>query len=194
MPEGQVRLVVSLIVDIRKFCLWTQEKTAVSALSGVHLFYEIVTRIIEKEGGVVCNKMGDGILCLFGLEKLPNHQASVEKAVKAALLIQSVIMNKKEFDYMVGVGISKGYVAHGKSVYIGNAINLSSRLASFAEGGEILICESCKLTNSLSYEVVNMPRLNIKGFKDGLNIYKLIAKTRCAENQIEDLDMVGYAN
>lgn len=106
-------------------------------------YFTEMSRIIHEHNGWVNKFLGDGILALFGLKDQENH---TEMAIKASLAMQR---SMEKFPWHKRVGIATGKFITGefgtdktrRFDCLGHTVNLASRLQSYAEIGELLVCE-----------------------------------------------------
>src|SRR4051794_2579598 len=118
------------------------------------LFDEIVALIageVRRFDGTVAQLQGDGLFALFGAPV--GHEDDAERAVRAALAIQSVIATYGEelrsgygIDLAVGVAVNRGPVVltdedAGNDRYnaLGDTANIAARLQELAADGGIVV-------------------------------------------------------
>jgi adenylate cyclase len=149
---GEKKVVTVFFSDIRGF---TPMSEALSAEEVVHIlneYFTAMTAIIFKYEGTLDKFMGDAIMAIYGAPiDLPDH---AERAVLAAIEmsekmkeLQAKWRDEGKREVNIGIGINTGEVvvgnigSHERMEYtaIGDNVNLTQRLESVAEKGQILI-------------------------------------------------------
>lgn len=157
---GEKRVVTVFFSDIRGF---TPMSEVLSAEEVVHLlneYFTAMTTIIFKYEGTIDKFMGDAIMAVYGAPiEMSDH---AERAVLAAIEMSEKMKElqakwkmegKREVN--IGIGINTGEVVVGnigsnermEYTSIGDNVNLTQRLESVAEKGQILI-------SAATYELV----------------------------------------
>lgn len=151
-PGGERSEVTLLLCDLRDFtrvCAGMQVEEVVAMLNE---YFSAFVDIIFHHGGTVDKFIGDAILAVFGSpEPDPNQNTN---AVRAALALQDGIRQVNEHRLArgqsicdLGVGLHTGPVIHGfigaaqrlEFTVIGDAVNITARLADGAAGGEVIV-------------------------------------------------------
>ncbi|MGI9584934.1 MAG: adenylate/guanylate cyclase domain-containing protein [Acidimicrobiia bacterium] len=126
-PEGMVTLVFTDIED----------STALAASLGDQKWADVIEwhdgtirLVAEKFGGTVVKVLGDGALISF---------TSARGAARAALEIRSVIQGPDAPEPLrIRIGIHAGDVVHTDDDVLGTTVNKAARIASAADGGQIM--------------------------------------------------------
>ncbi len=143
-----------LFSDIRGFTPLTERMETEELIDLLNDYLSEMTDIIFRHGGTLDKYIGDGIMAFFG-DPIPydDHPA---RAVRAALEMQTRLAELKQKwfatrqeEVAIGIGIVTGYVTVGnigssarmEYTVIGNNVNLASRLADKAKGGQVLVVE-----------------------------------------------------
>jgi adenylate cyclase len=145
---GEYKEMTFLFSDIRDFTSLNEQKTPQEVINIVNFYFTLQAKIIKKNGGDIDKFIGDEVMASFSGEN------GSLNAIKSALEIQEKIQqenkkreNRNQTICDVGIGISKGKVIVGNVGYnehmdytaIGLAVNMTSRLCSYAKRGEIII-------------------------------------------------------
>lgn len=93
---------------------------------------EVVREVIEANHGREIQHLGDGFMLAF---------ASARVAVSCAIAIQRAIHEHATGGVRVRVGMHTGEVVSENHGYFGEAVWLAARIASKAEGGQILVSD-----------------------------------------------------
>lgn len=144
-------------------------------------FYRKATQILSDTGAVIDKFVGDEIIGLY----FPafTDQNHIQCAVKAAKeLLTATGYGKNSTPWLpIGVGIHYGKAYYGVVGYddveditaLGDAVNLTARLASHASSGEILITESTAKQVSMDTSGLASQTIMVKGRKEAVYIRTL---------------------
>ncbi|RMF43224.1 MAG: FHA domain-containing protein, partial [Anaerolineae bacterium] len=112
-------------------------------------YYQMMTEIVFKHGGMLDKFLGDGIMAVFGMND-PRPDPEV-RAVTAGLdMLKSVeTLNQEipEEEIVIGVGINSGLVIAGyvgtqqrvELTILGDTVNVAARLEAYARPNRVLI-------------------------------------------------------
>ena len=161
-PTAQVvaetREATVMMVDLRNFSAYCEERTPEDAATVLHIFYTTVEKIVTEHGGVVEQMVGDGLTAVWnGSNPCEQHAAKAVKAAKA-IWLEGVAQLPKEASRKtppldIGIGIESGPVMVGSfgparrrvHTVMGEAVSVASRLE--------------KLTSELGYPVLLGPKV-----------------------------------
>jgi adenylate cyclase len=169
-PSAQVaaetREATVMLVDLRNFSAYCEERAPEDAAMVLHLFYTTLDRIVTEHGGVVEQMVGDGLTAVWNGSTPCNQHA--QKALQAAEVIWKEgvaqlpkVASRKTPPLDIGIGIETGPVMVGSfgparrrvHTVMGEAVSVASRLE--------------KLTAELGYPVLVGPQaLAQSGFTD----------------------------
>ncbi len=186
--EGERKQITVLFSDLSGY-------TAISERLDPEEVKEIMTRIfgeialvITKYEGFIEKFYGDEVMALFGVPKV--HEDDPVRAIRAAREIHELVeaMNPK-LKGKIGQplsmhsGINTGLVVmsslnkgEGKYEFIGDTINLASRLKSLAKSGEILVGMDTYRQAEGYFNFEILERTMVKGKAEPVPIYKVISK------------------
>ena len=180
-PSAQVvaetREATVMLVDLRNFSAYCEERAPEDAATVLHLFYTTLDRIVTEHGGVVEQMVGDGLTAVWNGSSPCNQHA--QKALQAAEVIWKegvaqlpTVASRKTPPLDIGIGIETGPVMVGSfgparrrvHTVMGEAVSVAARLE--------------KLTSELGYPVLIGPKAQ--------------AQAECAEAQkIGDFLLAG---
>ena len=159
-PSAQVvaetREATVMLVDLRNFSAYCEERAPEDAATVLHLFYTTLDRIVTEHGGVVEQMVGDGLTAVWNGSSPCNQHA--QKALQAAGVIWKEgvaqlpkVASRKTPPLDIGIGIETGPVMVGSfgparrrvHTVMGEAVSVASRLE--------------KLTSELGYPVLVGP-------------------------------------
>src|SRR6059036_1443099 len=110
-------------------------------------YYRAMQTAVEAHGGTVTQRLGDGVMCAFGVPRVAEDDAI--RAVRAAVGMQGAF-RELAHEQLGAVGatglrvaVNTGeVVASDKSEIIGDPVNAAARLQEQARDGDVLIGES----------------------------------------------------
>ena len=129
----------AMFVDLRGFTTIAQRTAVQDVVQMLNAYYATVERVCEREGGVITQFLGDGVVVVFGgpLRPADDH---ARRAVRAALSLQWALVNHPALPGIgrlsAGIGICTGDMVAGniraneRVVYtiVGDAVNQAARL------------------------------------------------------------------
>lgn len=180
----QARTATMLFTDIENFTAIGERLSPEILVTLLNEYFSVVTKPIEKYGGVITQYQGDAILAVFNIPtEDPDHAAN---AVRAALEIQALLAGR----YFSGgislptrIGVNTGEVVAGSvgskdrvnyTVH-GDAVNLAARLEALNKGygTRIIVSENTlKLTDD-EFTAERLGEVEVHGKKSTVTIYKL---------------------
>ena len=159
-PSAQVvaetREATVMLVDLRNFSAYCEERAPEDAATVLHLFYTTLDRIVTEHGGVVEQMVGDGLTAVWNGSTPCNQHA--KKALQAAEVIWKEgvaqlpkVSSRKTPPLDIGIGIETGPVMVGSfgparrrvHTVMGEAVSVAARLE--------------KLTSEFGYPVLIGP-------------------------------------
>jgi PAS domain S-box-containing protein len=172
--------VTMMFMDIRDFTTFAEQYEAREVVATLNCLFELAVPIITSRGGHVDKFVGDGLLATFGVpEPLADH---ADRALEAALEIESLAEREFQGDLALGIGIDSGTVIAGNVggggrldfTVIGDAVNMASRVeaATRCTGDMILISERTKaLLQYVKPLLVERRTVAIKGKQRPVALY-----------------------
>ncbi len=154
-PVGHEKKIAILFADIRGFTPFAESLLPYDVIYVLNRYFQKMGFVINRNGGMINNYMGDGFMALFGLE---NPDKAAEQAVRAGVeMLEEVEKLNPYFETLyrhrlrIGIGIHCGWVVVGNLgaaqnqtvTAIGDAVNLASRIeaANKQVGTSLLISE-----------------------------------------------------
>ncbi len=138
-----------MFADMRGFTSVTERWELRNVVDLLNRYYQLTSKIVHRQDGYIFKFLGDGILAAFGNPTKP--EVEVRRAfltgvqlVKAFDALAATTMTSENL--AIGIGLARGVVmlsALGmppsqEFTVIGDAVNTASRLASLAQGKQIL--------------------------------------------------------
>ena len=160
-PTAQVvaetREATVMLVDLRNFSAYCEERSPEDAATVLHIFYTTVEKIVTEHGGVVEQMVGDGLTAVWnGSSPCDQHALQALKASKViwkeGVAQLPKVASRKTPPLDIGIGIESGPVMVGSfgparrrvHTVMGEAVSVASRLE--------------KLTAELGYPVLVGPK------------------------------------
>ena len=154
-PVGHEKKIAILFADIRGFTAFAESLLPYDVIYILNRYFQKMGFVINKNGGMINNYMGDGFMALFGLE---NPEKAAEQAVRAGVeMLEELEKLNPYFETLyrhrlrIGIGIHCGWVVVGNLgasnsqtvTAIGDAVNFASRIeaANKQVGTSFLISE-----------------------------------------------------
>lgn len=183
---GETREVSLLINDLRGFTALTADMEPEDIIAFLNRYLGKMIEILLDYHAVIDEILGDGILAFFGApEPLEDHP---ERAVACALAMQAAmdeINFLNEADGLpcleMGIAVNTGAVVVGnigserrtKYSVVGAHVNLTSRIESFALGGQVLISAATYEKVKDLVEVGEALKVEMKGIPGKSTLYEV---------------------
>src|SRR5881409_2781592 len=186
---GELAQATAMFVDLRGFTALTQRTPPARVVELLNEYYAIVARVVEREGGVITQFLGDGVVAVFGgpLRPLPDH---ARHAVRAAIALERALAQRNAAGgerLLAGIGICTGDMiagnvgAGGRVTYtiVGDAVNQAARLQVKTRdlGASILLTESTRVALGETNGLVLRPcgAVPLKGVTAPVEVYAVEA-------------------
>ncbi len=183
---GEKKVVTVFFSDIRGFTPMSEVLSAEEVVQLLNEYFTAMTAIIFKYEGTLDKFMGDAIMAVYGAPiEMPDH---AERAVLAAIEmsrkmteLQAKWKMEGKREVNIGIGINTGEVVVGnigsnermEYTAIGDNVNLTQRLESVAEKGQILISASTYEKVKHKVDVVMLDPIKVKGKTDKVVAYSV---------------------
>lgn len=181
---GVNQKVAVMFADIRGFTPMSEKLEPERVLEILNEYFTRVTDVIFDFGGMLDKYIGDAVMAVFGAPISKGNDAG--NCVNAAIQIQRLLVELNRDaaarnwpELRVGIGINTGIVTAGNIgslrridyTVIGDTVNIASRLASNAAGGQILISESTAVELGEQFNLDALPPLMVKGRATPLDVF-----------------------
>jgi adenylate cyclase len=146
LPPMQEKIVSVLFADIRDSTSLAERVGPQAFSQMLTKFYESMTQIVFKQGGLLQQYSGDGLIAVFGWSDQADQAAY---AVRAAIDMQArsadIVLDGENIG--IGIGVNTGPAVGGyleiqdriEFTVLGDTVNVSQRLQSLARRGCILV-------------------------------------------------------
>ena len=184
---GEVREATILFTDIEGFTGISENMQPTELIETLNAYFEVVSKPIERHGGVINQFQGDAILATFNVpDELNDHAA---EALRAAIEIQVALEQQSFGDNLklrsrigintgvivgglVGSGDRLGYTVHGDEV------NLAARLEQLNKQYKTRILVSARtreLAGAHNFEFREIESVTVRGRKSEVLVYSITA-------------------
>jgi len=128
--------------------------------------HERITReVLRAHGGTEVKTMGDGFMASFG---------SVTKAVECAIALQRAFAEREGEPLSVRVGLNAGEPIEEEGDLFGATVILAARIASQAEGGEVLASMAVReLCAGKGFLFADRGEFVAKGFEEPVRLFEV---------------------
>jgi class 3 adenylate cyclase/tetratricopeptide (TPR) repeat protein len=151
-------------------------------------YFERMKSIVERHGGVVEKFIGDAVMAVFGLPAV--HEDDAVRALRAAAEMQLAL---PELGIEGRLGVCSGEVVTGteERLATGDAVNVAARLQQAAQPGETLLGETTLRLARDAVEVEPVEALSLKGKREPVPAWRLVAVSTAAAERRFDSVLVG---
>jgi adenylate cyclase len=147
---GQRRRVSVIFTDIRGYTEFSERVPPEVVIEALNQYFDVQTDIVEEHKGDVDKFIGDALVAVFEGEEMEIR--AVQCAVKITNAMQDLLMKFPDYNLHVGIGIASGEVVVGAMgarermdfTVLGSTVNLSARLCSKADPGQVLLDQATR--------------------------------------------------
>jgi class 3 adenylate cyclase len=165
-PDGTVTIAFTDIEDSLKLNAFLGDQRWLEVL---HVHNDVVTKVTGDQGGTIVKGQGDGFMLAFpSARRALTCAQAIERAIDDAFPGPGSMIR-------VRIGIHVGETVQEADDFFGHAVNYAARIASAAEGGEIVVSELVHAlvaqTGAFTFEE---PRhVELKGIEGAQKVYPL---------------------
>lgn len=183
---GDKREVTVFFADIRGFSALSRKMLPEGVVEVLNRYFTLITDITFRFEGTVDKFIGDAVMGVFGSPI--RSEAHLEQGIKAAVAIKKSLIaingarsSRGLVPFEIGVGLDSGTVIVGNMgskarmefTAVGDAVNMASRLADTARGGDIVISSEVYDRVRDNVIAISMPDVAIKGYDAPVTLYRL---------------------
>jgi adenylate cyclase len=181
---GDRRTITILTSDLRGFSTLSERLPPEKVIEILNLYLEDMAEVINQYQGTIDEFMGDGILVLFGAPLSQTDDALRAVACACAMQLTMGSVNEKLQalnlpQLEMGIGINTGEVIVGnigsekrtKYGVVGSSVNLTYRIESYTQGGQILISDQTRQALGQNVQIMGEKQVHPKGFEHPITIY-----------------------
>ncbi|MBI5507659.1 MAG: FHA domain-containing protein [Deltaproteobacteria bacterium] len=183
---GVEREVTVMFADIRGFTALTEASKPADVVTLLNEYFDQMAEVVFAHGGLLDKFIGDALMAVWGTPVAGDDDA--KRALAAAAEMQEGVasMNEMRRDrgqvaIAIGIGLASGTCVAGaigarrrmEYTVIGDAVNLASRLAGLARGGQVL-CDEVTFARAGSPATASvLPATPVKGKTHPVPVYEL---------------------
>jgi class 3 adenylate cyclase len=187
--KGHRREITVLFIDLRGFTAFVENAAPEEVMTILREYQTVIGRLVSEYGGTLERFVGDAVMIYFNDPlPCPDH---ARQAVKLALAMREAVEALQQqwktqgVQLGAGIGIATGYATigaigfEGRKDYaaIGPVTNLSARLCSEAQHGQILISDRVLALVKQSISVESIGDLRLKGVQRPVAVAQVIGVT-----------------
>lgn len=190
VAEGERRPVTILFADLSGFTALSERLDPEDLSAIIDRCLGAMADVIYRYEGTVDKYIGDCVMALFGAPIA--HEDDPERALRAALDLRDTIaeINGELFGagasdvptLSLHIGVNTGIVVAGgigserrrDYTVLGDAVNVASRLASAAQGEEVVVGDATRRLAQHAFELESMGLVELKGKAEPLPSYRLV--------------------
>ena len=185
---GETRIVTMMMADLRGFTSISERLAPEKVVLIVNNYLEKMIEIIVRHRGTIDGFTGDGILVTFGapMARPDDTERAVACAVAMQLAMVEVNARNREMGLPttveMGIGLNTGEVVVGnigsmqraKYGVVGSAVNVTSRIESYTNGGQIMVSQSTLDVVGDYVEIEEQLYVEPKGVSLPIPIYSVV--------------------
>ena len=178
------KILTVLFSDIRGFTAMSERMEPEELVDLLNEYLTAMTEIVFQHGGTLDKYIGDAVMVFVGDPiAYEDHEA---RALKIGFEMRSRLdrlqrgwLAAGDGELTIGIGIATGYVTVGNIgspartdyTVLGNHVNLASRLANRADGGQILITERTLQAVDDLIEAAKIDEMELRGVSRPIKIF-----------------------
>ena len=183
---GEKRSVTIMMTDLRSFTAISERLAPEQVVQMLNIYFEVMVEIVLRYNGTINEIIGDALLVIFGAPQEMKDRAN--KAIACAVEMQNAMAHVNEQNRVLGlpelemgIGLNEtevivgniGTAKRSKYAAVGSGVNLTSRIESYAVGGQILISESVRQEVGEVLRIDAQRDVLPKGSETPLRIYEV---------------------
>jgi class 3 adenylate cyclase len=182
---GEKREVAILMSDLRDFTPLSETLSPDVTIRMLNRYFSRIIETIQKHQGIIVDFFGDALLVFFDPLEGPVVPA-INQSIGCALEMQRIMEafneeNRAEDlpELKMGIGLNAGEVVVGnigsktraKYGIVGSAVNVTQRIQSEAEGGEVVISEPVYSATQDQLTIKRSFEAQLKGIQENVKLY-----------------------
>ncbi|MFT4961931.1 MAG: adenylate cyclase [Paracoccaceae bacterium] len=180
---GERRSVSVIFTDIRGYTEFSERVPPEVVIEALNKYFDVQTDIVERHQGDVDKFIGDALVAVF--EDADKEQRAVACAVEINAAMAVLLKLHPDYNLHVGIGIASGEVVMGAMgarermdfTVLGSTVNLSARLCSKAEPGQVLVDsatrQACAAVDDVRFDTLDP--IALKGYADPVQAFSAIS-------------------
>ena len=173
--SGQERGVAVLFADLRGFTRIAEKKLPYDVVFFLNCYFDAMGEAITREGGLINQFVGDGVMALFGVEEGPEKGCRQALAAACAIVdaideMSEAFAEELEEPLRVGIGVHTGstvvgQMGRGVAKYltaVGDTVNTASRLQDLTKEYNCRLVVSAEVAERAGANVAAFPEYEIE--------------------------------
>lgn len=205
--DGERKHVTVLFSDLTGYTEMSEKLDPEEVKTITTLLFDEITKVIARYDGQVSKYIGDAVMAVFGAKQA--REDDPVRAIKAASEIHKLVESYSStyesnivHNLSMHSGINSGLVVTGETKlekgfhgFVGDTINLASRLSNLANVNEILVGPKTFSQAKGQFDFEPLKATKIKGKEKPVPIYRLVAvKTHPEEMKGIETRLIGRDN
>lgn len=172
-PPGTIEAAM-VFIDLTSFTSLTSVMGDEAAADVIDRFDRLVRPMVLDHGGTLVKQIGDAFMLAFG---------KAADAVVFSVAFANAALREENFP-AIRIGINFGPVLFRVGDYVGNTVNIASRLSTSAAAGEIVMTEPvARAAERAEVPVEEVGVRLLRGVSDPLNLYRVIRPRESAPSR-----------
>ncbi len=172
---GQERGVAVLFADLRGFTRIAEKKLPYDVVFFLNCYFDVMGEAITREGGLINQFVGDGVMALFGVEEGPEEGCRQALAAACAIVdaldeMSETLADELDEPLRIGIGIHTGptvvgQMGRGVAKYltaVGDTVNAASRLQDLTKKYDCRLVISSQVAERAGVNVSSFPAHQIE--------------------------------
>ncbi len=184
---GDRKNVSLLFIDIRGFTPLSEKLSPEEVVAILNQYFEIVTKCIFNNKGMVDKFMGDAVMAIFNAPMDVDKHAywalrAAQDIIAEGVELQRKVLEMSGVNLYFGIGINTGDAVVGnigaenryEYTAIGDTVNLAARLESNAKPGQVLVSKAVYDAVEGSIPLESVGEIMVKGKSKPIQIFQLV--------------------
>ncbi len=186
LPRLSEQNVTVLFADIRDSTHFAERVGAQRFGEILDRYYQEMTEIVFKHGGMLNKYLGDGLLVVFGASRPQPDAAERAVAVGLAMLDQIEVINQSEGEQIeIGVGINSGpcmvgYVGteeRAEFSVLGDSVNVANRLQTLARPNRLILGPDTYQAIAGKFNIQPVGSVEVKGRAQPVEAFEVLRRS-----------------
>jgi len=195
---GANRIITVFFLDIANFTHFSESTSPEGVVEQLNQYFDVMVRIIFKNGGTVNKFEGDAIMAFWGapLDQANHAILAAQSALECRAALKPLharwqAAGKPLLDFRIGLSSGEAIAGNMGSAdrleytVMGDIVNLGSRLeaANKVYGTHVMLSGETQALLGDQFTLRRLDRLRVKGKEQPVDIYELL----CAQGQLTDV-------
>lgn len=169
--------------DVRGFTTFSEKNDPEVVMEILNFYFDLQAKIIKSKKGDIDDYVGDQIMAHFGGEKRADTAIQVASQImKEVSKINEKKKKNNEPYFDIGIGIHGGEVVVGNIgtgfrmdfACVGDTVNVTSRLCSNADSGQVLVSKELFSKAKGKYKTRKLDPILVKGKSQKIEVVEII--------------------